>query len=307
MRSGNGRHRRPRQAPALFVAAGVTGAGIAMPLLGATGAQAADGATWDRVAECESGGLWSANADNGYYGGLQLTIQTWEEYGGTEFAARPDLASRGQQIEVAERILADQGPEAWPSCGLTGGLLLDELGSDLESPGEEAAGEAAPQDTGSAAPEDTGAGDGATSSSGEQGAEEPDAAPAERPSGQPSHSSESSESSSPRASRDAGSPSGESAGPTAGERVPEGTGRHRGKPAEEQDRTADAERPSRGGETAADTRERDGDYRVQRGDSLSAIAAEHEVEGGWPALYEQNREVVGADPDLILPGQRLDW
>ncbi|WP_309032971.1 transglycosylase family protein, partial [Streptomyces alfalfae] len=73
MLSGNGRHRRPRQAPALVVAAGVTGSAIAIPLLGATGAHAADGAAWDRVAECETGGAWSQNTGNGYYGGLQLS------------------------------------------------------------------------------------------------------------------------------------------------------------------------------------------------------------------------------------------
>lgn len=77
MLSGNGRHRRPRQAPALLVAAGVTGSAIAIPLLGATGASAADGTVWDKVAECESGGSWSADDGNGQYGGLQLTQDDW--------------------------------------------------------------------------------------------------------------------------------------------------------------------------------------------------------------------------------------
>ncbi|WP_143665945.1 transglycosylase family protein, partial [Streptomyces griseus] len=69
MGSANGRHRRPRQAPAIVVAAGVTGSAIAIPLLGASGAHAAEASTWDRVAECESGGMWSADLGNGYYGG----------------------------------------------------------------------------------------------------------------------------------------------------------------------------------------------------------------------------------------------
>ncbi|WP_234370725.1 transglycosylase family protein, partial [Streptomyces luridiscabiei] len=69
MGSANGRHRRPRQAPAIVVAAGVTGSAIAIPFLGAAGAHAADATTWDRVAECESGGMWSADLGNGYYGG----------------------------------------------------------------------------------------------------------------------------------------------------------------------------------------------------------------------------------------------
>ncbi|MGK5632388.1 transglycosylase family protein, partial [Streptomyces sp. URMC 123] len=126
MRSGNGRHRRPRQAPALFVAAGVTGASIAMPLLAASGAQAADAQTWDRVANCESGGVWSANTDNGYYGGLQMTQQTWEAFGGRDYAPRPDLASRSQQIAVAERVLAARGPDkAFPGCAVNAGLAKD--------------------------------------------------------------------------------------------------------------------------------------------------------------------------------------
>lgn len=110
MRSGNGRHRRPRQAPAIFVTAGVTGAGIALPLLGASGAHAADTATWDRVAQCESGGVWSAASGNGYYGGLQLTQEMWDNYGGSAYASRPDYASRSQQIAVAQSILDDRGP-----------------------------------------------------------------------------------------------------------------------------------------------------------------------------------------------------
>ncbi|MGW0081275.1 transglycosylase family protein [Streptomyces sp. NPDC003393] len=125
MLSGNGRHRRPRQAPALFVTAGVTGSAIAIPLLGATGAHAADGTTWDKVAQCETGGSWSADNGNGYYGGLQLTQDDWEEYGGLDFAPSADQASRSQQIAVAEKILADRGPGAWPTCGLLSGLTKD--------------------------------------------------------------------------------------------------------------------------------------------------------------------------------------
>ncbi|MFF0789527.1 transglycosylase family protein [Streptomyces spiralis] len=125
MLSGNGRHRRPRQAPALFVTAGVTGSAIAIPLLGATGAHAADGTTWDKVAQCETGGSWSADNGNGYYGGLQLTQDDWEKYGGLDFAPSADQASRSQQIAVAEKILADQGPGAWPACGLLSGLTKD--------------------------------------------------------------------------------------------------------------------------------------------------------------------------------------
>ena len=111
MRSGNGRHRRPRQAPALIVAAGVTGSAIALPLLGAASAHAADASTWDRVADCESGGVWSADLRNGYYGGLQITQEAWDSFGGDSYAVRPDLASRSQQITVAEKDSRGSGAQ----------------------------------------------------------------------------------------------------------------------------------------------------------------------------------------------------
>ncbi|GLJ92523.1 LysM peptidoglycan-binding domain-containing protein [Streptomyces poonensis] len=133
MLSGNGRHRRPRQAPALLVAAGVTGSAIAIPLLGATGASAASGSTWDQVAECESGGSWSADTGNGYYGGLQLSQDDWEAYGGLDYAPSADQASRSQQIAVAENILADQGAGAWPTCGLLSGLGDDEQAAGVDT------------------------------------------------------------------------------------------------------------------------------------------------------------------------------
>jgi uncharacterized protein YabE (DUF348 family) len=72
---------------------------------------------WDAVAACESGGDWSINTGNGFYGGLQFTISTWDAYGGQSYAPRADLASRDAQISVAERVLAAQGPGAWPVCG----------------------------------------------------------------------------------------------------------------------------------------------------------------------------------------------
>ncbi|MFF9626836.1 transglycosylase family protein [Streptomyces griseosporeus] len=133
MLSGNGRHRRPRQAPAFVVAAGVTGSAIAIPLLGASGASAADGGTWNQVAECETGGSWSQNTGDGFYGGLHLTLEDWEKYGGTEYAERPDLASRSQQIAVAEKVLADQGVGAWPACGLLSGLTQQSGAADVDT------------------------------------------------------------------------------------------------------------------------------------------------------------------------------
>lgn len=78
--------------------------------------------TWDEVAECESGGDWAINTGNGYYGGLQHSQPTWDAFGGQEFAPRADLSTREQQIAVAERVLAGQGPGAWPTCGKRAGL-----------------------------------------------------------------------------------------------------------------------------------------------------------------------------------------
>jgi resuscitation-promoting factor RpfB len=73
------------------------------------------GSVWDQIAECESGGNWAANTGNGYYGGLQFNLSTWQAYGGQ---SRPDLVSREQQIAVAERVRdASGGYGAWPHCG----------------------------------------------------------------------------------------------------------------------------------------------------------------------------------------------
>jgi uncharacterized protein YabE (DUF348 family) len=72
---------------------------------------------WDRIAQCESGGNWHINTGNGYYGGLQFSQGTWDSYGGQQFAARADLASRTQQITVANRVKAAQGGYGAWGCG----------------------------------------------------------------------------------------------------------------------------------------------------------------------------------------------
>ncbi|KUH35825.1 MULTISPECIES: transglycosylase family protein [Streptomyces] len=116
--SGKRKHRRPSKAVRFAAFAGITGAAVAAPLLGATTASAATAAEWDRVAQCESGGDWSINTGNGYYGGLQFSASTWAAYGGTAYAQTADKASKSQQIAVAEKVLAGQGKGAWPSCGV---------------------------------------------------------------------------------------------------------------------------------------------------------------------------------------------
>ncbi|WP_166741647.1 resuscitation-promoting factor [Cumulibacter soli] len=75
------------------------------------------GHNWDAVAQCESGGNWSINTGNGFYGGLQFSASTWTGYGGGAYASTADQATREQQIAIAEKVLAGQGPGAWPHCG----------------------------------------------------------------------------------------------------------------------------------------------------------------------------------------------
>ncbi|MET9397668.1 transglycosylase family protein [Kitasatospora sp. NPDC002965] len=101
---------------------GVAGIGLTIPCLTTGTASAASVATWDKVAQCESTGNWSINTGNGFYGGLQFTSSTWTEFGGTSFAARADLATKDQQIAIAEKVLAVQGPGAWPVCSVKAGL-----------------------------------------------------------------------------------------------------------------------------------------------------------------------------------------
>lgn len=82
----------------------------------------ADGSVWDTLAQCESGGNWSMNSGNGYSGGLQFVASTWRGAGGGEFAPAAHLASREEQIIVAERVQASQGWGAWPACSRRAGL-----------------------------------------------------------------------------------------------------------------------------------------------------------------------------------------
>jgi hypothetical protein len=72
---------------------------------------------WDALAQCESGGNWHINTGNGYYGGLQFAQSTWLANGGADFAARADLASREQQITVANRLYAKSGLAPWGCRG----------------------------------------------------------------------------------------------------------------------------------------------------------------------------------------------
>jgi resuscitation-promoting factor RpfA len=96
---------------------GAVAAGTPLALAGT--ASAAPQSAWDRLASCESGGNWSTNTGNGYYGGIQFNATTWHRYGGS---GMPHQASKAQQIAVAERTLAAQGWGAWPACSRKMGL-----------------------------------------------------------------------------------------------------------------------------------------------------------------------------------------
>jgi LysM repeat protein len=204
----------------------VTGVLVAAPVAGlvtATGASAADTSAWDTVAQCESTGNWSANTGNGFYGGLQFTPSTWAAFGGTAYAASADQATEGQQIAVAEQVLASQGPGAWPVCSVGAGLT--------------AGGSAATVDTSSKTSNDvaTSATDSSTATA---SAGATDSAPA------------------------AAAPAAVAPATTTG-----------------------------------------GNYTVKSGDTLGSIAAAHGTD--WQSLYAANHGTVGADPDVIYPGQTL--
>ena len=103
-----------RRTAAALAIGGVAAATMSMPA-----ANAVDGATWDALAQCESGGNWSINTGNGFYGGLQFTQQSWN---GVGMSGSPANATRAQQIEAGERLLAIQGWGAWPACSAKLGL-----------------------------------------------------------------------------------------------------------------------------------------------------------------------------------------
>ncbi|MGW1226949.1 transglycosylase family protein [Streptomyces sp. NPDC001478] len=235
------KHRRPSKAVRIATLAGVAGAAVAVPLMGATGASAASVATWDAVAQCESGGNWSINTGNGYYGGLQFSQSSWAAAGGTQYAPRADLATKAQQIATAEKLLALQGPGAW-ACAGAGNLTNDGVDPGVDTGSSAATTEQAPKQE--AAPQ--------------KQAERTEAPATNR-----------------------------------SERTPA--------PAKSEPKKAAKTVTT---PTGAKVAKGDGEYKVVTGDSLSKIAADHGVEGGWQRLFELNKDIV-KDADLIYPGQQL--
>ncbi|GAB7108901.1 resuscitation-promoting factor protein RpfC [Streptomyces phaeofaciens JCM 4814] len=328
MLSGNGRHRRPRQAPALLVAAGVTGTAIAIPLLAATGASAADGTVWDKVAQCESGGSWSADKGDGEYGGLSLTQDDWETYGGLDYADSPDLASRNQQIAVAQKLLAAEGVGAWGTCGLTSGLTEESGGlnvdtgvaddssdsSGLSDLSKGASGSSNSDKSGKS--DSSGKSDGTGDSDADASADSSEASPSSSPSSSSSSAAEDDAAASDDSTESGDAQTGDGS-PTATAEADDsdksvqdvgswnlvdtgslGSGRHRG--------TVADETLSEGLSTASAGRHAASGYTVREGDSLASIADSLGIDGGWRALYAENRDLIGADPNGITPGQTLD-
>jgi resuscitation-promoting factor RpfA len=114
----SGRHRKPTTSSISVAKIAFTGAVLGGGSIALAGqAAAATDGEWDQVASCESGGNWAINTGNGFHGGLQFLASTWASHGGGEYAPSAQLASREQQIAVAERVLASQGRGAWPVCG----------------------------------------------------------------------------------------------------------------------------------------------------------------------------------------------
>ncbi|MEU6984793.1 transglycosylase family protein [Streptomyces sp. NPDC046324] len=294
---------------------------MALPLLGAGSASAADAATWDRVAECESGGLWSAHFGNGLYGGLQFTQESWERHGGLAYATSADLASRAQQIAVAEKAFA-AGDTQWATCAPIAGLTNDGATPDVD-PGPAVK----PAEPTGPLPESNrtaGLPAGSETASPEADIPETTSRGNDRSTATPETSG------TPTAPT---APSSPGTGKHRGDAAPEesvnpGKGGEKGRHASPTDSPTDAptDIPAPGADAGADAADQGnqgskgdpdntaaqdiadaiGEYTVKPGDNLSVIAQQNELPGGWGALYDANRSTVGADPDLILPGQSLD-
>jgi hypothetical protein len=136
----SGRHRKPTTSAVNVAKIAFTGAVIGTGSIALAGqAAAATDGEWDQVARCESGGNWAINTGNGYQGGLQFSPGTWSSHGGGEYAPAAHMASKDEQIAVAERVLATQGRGAWPVCGtgLSGSTprnVLAEAPQPLDNP-----------------------------------------------------------------------------------------------------------------------------------------------------------------------------
>lgn len=114
--------RKRRSLKVRFAGIGVAGAATIAAGVATASESKAAGSVWDAVAQCETGQNWATNSVPGYSGGLGFANQYWAAFGGTQYSKLPYQATREQQIAVAQRILATNGPTAWPVCGPRAGL-----------------------------------------------------------------------------------------------------------------------------------------------------------------------------------------
>ncbi|MFJ4191292.1 transglycosylase family protein [Kitasatospora sp. NPDC089509] len=288
---GSGRHRRRTQAEKAIAVAGVAGVGLALPLLTATGASAAPASAWDSVAQCESGGDWGINTGNGFYGGLQFTSSTWKAYGGTAYAAQANQASRAQQITVAEKVLASQGPGAWPVCSKKAGLSKGGAPAAVDTSSDAKPQSAQQQSTPKQqAPKTQAPKTQAPKPAAKPAPQQDDAKPAAPQLAKPQLQGFPG-----KAGWDADSKvywyqNGGSWYWTSHQSV------------YQQYAPQAAAQPQQAPQAAAQGGH---DYTVRSGDTLSTIAAAQGVSGGWQAVYDGNRGTVGGNPNLIMPGQVL--
>ncbi|WP_406112476.1 transglycosylase family protein [Kitasatospora purpeofusca] len=315
---GTGRHRRRTQTEKAIAVAGVAGVGLAMPILTATGASAAPASTWDAVAQCESGGNWGISTGNGFYGGLQFTSSTWKAFGGTSYAPQANQASKAAQITVAEKVLASQGPGAWPVCSKKAGLSKGGAPAAVDTSTDAAPAAPKPQapqaqieqQAPKAAPKH--AAPKSQAQQAPQTQQTPQYAPKHaQPAPQVQQQAQQqpqpqAPSFSGRSGWDADAKvfwyqnngawywtshqgvfqqyAGQGTAP-----APQQTQQTRQAPQVQQTQQAQAGQG----------------YTVRDGDTLAGIATTQGVQGGWQALYDGNRGTVGGDPDLIVPGQVL--
>ncbi|WP_035798420.1 LysM peptidoglycan-binding domain-containing protein [Kitasatospora mediocidica] len=278
--AGTGRHRRRTQTEKAIAVAGVAGVGLALPLLTATGAHAASASTWDKVADCESTGNWSINTGNGFYGGLQFTSSTWKAYGGTQYAAQANQATRAQQISVAEQVLASQGPGAWPVCSVKAGLTSGGAPASVDTGSSDADAAAKPSAPG-------------------------------KPSKQGKPAKPQAQSQSQQQSATPGFPGRVGWDPAGHVYWYQNNGgwywtSHQSVYNQYAAHTAPAAPVGPAAAPAAATTGGQA-YTVRTGDTLSTIAQAQHVAGGWRSVYDGNHATVGGNPDLILPGQVLHF
>ncbi|MFE9423283.1 transglycosylase family protein [Kitasatospora sp. NPDC006697] len=324
--TGPGRHRRPTQAERAVATATVVGAGLALPLLAATGAHAAQAPDWDALAQCETGGNWTMDTGDGYYGGLHLTQRQWDAHGGDLFGAEPSHATKAQQITVAGAVFADEGPSAWPSCATAAGLTGqgDQGGQGGQpSAAPTAAATATPTAAPTPAPGDPGTAAPAPAAT-------PTAAPSADPTAAPTPTAGSSTAAPAQPAPAATSTPPAAPAPSASAAPTQAPAQASTAPAPGQSAPVSAPATSAPGApagtpapvatpvtpvmpvvpvvpaslAAAPTAAPGGEYTVVGGDTLSGIAYAHHLDG-WQQFYQQNAGVVGDNPNLIYPGQQL--